>query len=61
LKRSDFGVGAYVPNVSDQIKLNITAEALGPKAEYWRIAQRFLSGRLARGTRSVFTANGRSI
>jgi len=33
LKRSDFGVGAYVPNVSDEIKLNITAEALGPKAE----------------------------
>ncbi len=29
LKRSDFGVAAYVPNVSDEIKLNITAEALG--------------------------------
>jgi len=31
LKRSDFGVSAYVPNVSDEIKLNITAEALGPE------------------------------
>jgi len=27
IKRSDFGVGAYVPNVSDEIKINITTEA----------------------------------
>ena len=27
LKRSDFGVGAYVPNVSDEIKVRITTEA----------------------------------
>ncbi|KLD72173.1 polyisoprenoid-binding protein, partial [Xanthomonas hyacinthi DSM 19077] len=24
IKRSDFGVGAYVPNVSDEIKIRIT-------------------------------------
>jgi polyisoprenoid-binding protein YceI len=28
IKRSDFGVGAYVPNVSDEIKIHITTEAL---------------------------------
>ncbi|ESQ74228.1 YceI family protein [Asticcacaulis sp. AC402] len=28
IKRSDFGVGAYVPAVSDEIKLEITAEAI---------------------------------
>ena len=33
LKRSDFGVGAYVPNVSDEIKVRITTEASVPKAE----------------------------
>lgn len=33
LKRSDFGVGAYVPNVSDEIKVRITTEALVPKAD----------------------------
>ena len=26
IKRSDFGVGAYVPNVSDEIKIRITTE-----------------------------------
>ena len=26
IKRSDFGVGAYVPNVSDEIKIHITTE-----------------------------------
>jgi polyisoprenoid-binding protein YceI len=31
LKRSDFGLGAYVPNVSDEIKLDITTEAEVPK------------------------------
>jgi polyisoprenoid-binding protein YceI len=33
LKRSDFGVGAYVPNVSDEIKVRITTEASVPKAD----------------------------
>ena len=33
LKRSDFGVGAYVPMVSDEIKLNITTEAAVPKTD----------------------------
>ena len=33
LKRSDFGMGAYVPNVGDEIKVRITTEALVPKAE----------------------------
>lgn len=32
LKRSDFGVGAFVPNVSDEVKLVITTEALEAKA-----------------------------
>ncbi|QBB72072.1 polyisoprenoid-binding protein [Pseudolysobacter antarcticus] len=32
IKRADFGVGAYVPNVSDEIKINITTEASVPKA-----------------------------
>ena len=32
LKRSDFGLGAYVPNVSDEITINITTEASVPKA-----------------------------
>ena len=27
IKRSDFGVGKYVPNVSDEVKLRITTEA----------------------------------
>jgi polyisoprenoid-binding protein YceI len=31
IKRSDFGVGAYVPNVSDAIKIRITTEGSVPK------------------------------
>lgn len=31
LKRSDFGMGAYVPMVSDEIKVRITTEAEVPK------------------------------
>ena len=33
LKRSDFGVGAYAPAVSDDVKVRITTEASIPKAE----------------------------
>ena len=33
VKRSDFGLGAYVPNVSDEVELRITTEAVVPKAE----------------------------
>ncbi len=33
VKRSDFGMGAYVPNVSDEIKIRITTEASVPKSE----------------------------
>jgi polyisoprenoid-binding protein YceI len=33
IKRSDFGVGAYAPNVSDDVKIRITTEASQPKAE----------------------------
>jgi polyisoprenoid-binding protein YceI len=33
LKRSDFGVSMYVPNVSDDIKVTITIEATGKPAE----------------------------
>lgn len=33
IKRSDFGVGAYAPNVSDEVKIRITTEASQPKAE----------------------------
>jgi len=32
LKRSDFGVGAYVPNVSDEITLRITTEGAAEAA-----------------------------
>lgn len=32
IKRSDFGVGAYAPNVSDEVKLEITAEATAKPA-----------------------------
>jgi polyisoprenoid-binding protein YceI len=32
LKRSDFGLGAYVPKVSDEIQLTITTEGSVPKA-----------------------------
>jgi polyisoprenoid-binding protein YceI len=33
LMRKDFGVGAYVPNVSDEIKIRITTEGEVPKAD----------------------------
>lgn len=39
IKRSDFGVGAYAPNVSDEVKLMITVEALEAKAYAERKAQ----------------------
>ena len=32
IKRSDFGVGKYAPNVSDEVIIRITTEALVPKA-----------------------------
>lgn len=32
IKRSDFGLGKYVPNVSDAVEIRITAEAMVPKA-----------------------------
>ncbi len=32
IKRSDFGIAKYVPNVSDEIAISITTEAMGPKA-----------------------------
>jgi polyisoprenoid-binding protein YceI len=32
VRRSDFDLGLYVPNVSDAVELRITTEALGPKA-----------------------------
>jgi polyisoprenoid-binding protein YceI len=32
IKRSDFGVGAYVPKVSDEISIRITTEGSVPKA-----------------------------
>ena len=33
VKRSDFGLGKYAPNVSDEVALRITTEARVPKAE----------------------------
>lgn len=36
LKRSDFGVGAYVPNVSDEVHVRITTEGSVPKADVAR-------------------------
>jgi polyisoprenoid-binding protein YceI len=33
IKRSDFGVGAYVPNVGDQLTIRITTEGSVPKAD----------------------------
>lgn len=33
IKRSDFGVGKYAPNVSDDVKISITTEAIVPKPE----------------------------
>lgn len=32
IKRSDFGISKYVPNVSDEIKIHITTEAIDAKA-----------------------------
>lgn len=32
INRSDFGVGAFVPNVSDEVSIRITTEALVPEA-----------------------------
>lgn len=32
IKRSDFGLGAYAPKVSDEIQINITTEGSVPKA-----------------------------
>ncbi len=31
IKRSDFGIAKYVPNVSDEIAISISTEAMGPK------------------------------
>ncbi|MCW8808608.1 MAG: YceI family protein [Rhodanobacter sp.] len=36
LKRSEFGVGAYVPNVSDAITIRITTEGSVPKVDAFR-------------------------
>lgn len=33
IKRSDFGIGKYVPNVSDEIAIGITTETMVPKPE----------------------------
>lgn len=33
IKRSDFGIGKYVPNVSDEVKIQITTEATVPKKD----------------------------
>lgn len=33
LKRSEFGVGKYAPNVSDEVQIRITAEAMVPKMD----------------------------
>ncbi|MGN6151632.1 MAG: YceI family protein [Lysobacteraceae bacterium] len=33
IKRTDFGLGKYAPNVSDDVKLTITTEAMVPKAQ----------------------------
>src|SRR5688572_1124292 len=33
LKRSDFGLGKFAPNVSDEVKISITTEAMVPKGE----------------------------
>lgn len=32
LKRTDLGVGMYAPNVSDEVSIRITTEAMAPKA-----------------------------
>ena len=33
IKRSDFGVSQYVPNVSDEVTIHVTMEAYAPKAK----------------------------
>lgn len=33
IKRSDFGIGAYVPNVSDEVSIRITTEGSVPKTD----------------------------
>ena len=33
LKRTDFGVGLYAPNVSDDVTISITSEAMVPKTD----------------------------
>lgn len=33
VKRSDFGLGKYVPNISDEVTLRITTEAVVPKTK----------------------------
>ena len=33
IKRSDFGIAKYVPNVSDEVTIHITTEAIVPKPE----------------------------
>ena len=33
VKRSDFGVDLFVPNIGDEVKLTITTEAMVPKPE----------------------------
>jgi polyisoprenoid-binding protein YceI len=33
IKRSDFGVSKYVPNVSDEVTIHVTMEAYAPKAQ----------------------------
>jgi len=33
IKRSDFGLGLYAPNVSDEVRIRITTEALVAKAD----------------------------
>lgn len=33
IKRSDFGVGKFAPNVSDEVELRITTEAMTPKPD----------------------------
>src|SRR3546814_18856589 len=43
IKRSDFDVAMYVPNVGDEVKLRITTEAMAPAAdaaEYSRLSYR---------------------
>ncbi len=40
LKRSDFGLGAFAPNVSDEVEITVTAEALEAKAFAERMAKK---------------------